>query len=120
MECITKTTHKLPVLSEKWLISNGFTYNRLYSDEEIEVYTYRFPVYKYGIFAILDAELKVVVGENCIQINVFDHNTINRYAPFYYCEYGNYDKVLKIINNNIRKQVDKFGIKKIIINKKEK
>ncbi len=111
MEYITNATHKLPELSEKWLISHDFTYNRLYCNEEIEVYTYRFPVYKYGIFTILDAELKIITGENGIQINVYDHNTINRYVPFYYCEYGNYDKVLKIINNNIMKQLVKLGIK---------
>lgn len=108
---IRKVTYKLSNTSKQWLLSHDFVYNRLYSDKEIEVYTYRFPVYKYDIFVVLDAEFKIILGENDIQINVYDHNTSNRYAPFYYCEYGKYNKVLEAINNNIRKQLDKLGVK---------
>ncbi len=31
-------------MTKEWLLSNGFYYNRLFSDDEAEVYTYRFPV----------------------------------------------------------------------------
>lgn len=65
------------------------------------MYTYRFPVYKYNKFTVLECELKVALGEDIINVNVYDYNTHDKYAPFYYCEYGNYNKMLKEINEKI-------------------
>lgn len=73
----------------------------MFSDNAEEVYTYRFPVYKYNRFTVLECELRVILGENVININVYDCNTHDKYAPFYYCEYGNYDKMLNEINTKI-------------------
>lgn len=109
---VVNTTYKLPNTSKQWLLSHDFHYNRLFSDEEIEVYTYRFPVYKYEKFTVLECELSVILGNDDITINVYDYGTINRYAPFYYSEYGDYDKVLLIINSKIVKEIKKLGIKK--------
>ena len=97
-------------ITKEWLISNGFHYNRLFSDSDTNVYTYRFPVYKYERFAILECELKVILGENNVYINVYNYNTINIYAPFYYAEYGNYDVVLKEIWRKINKELKRLGI----------
>lgn len=44
MEDVSKTTYKKKNITKEWLSSNGFRYNRLFSDDETEVYTYRFPV----------------------------------------------------------------------------
>ncbi len=43
---------------------------------------------------------------------VLDYNTINRYAPFYYQEYGNYTIMLKDIWNRINKKISKLQIER--------
>ena len=107
---ITKTKYRKKNITREWLLSNGFHYNRLLSDDESDVYTYRFPVHKYNKFTILECELKVVLGEEIISVNVYDYNTNDKYAPFYYCEYGNYDSMLKEINGKIESVLKKLKI----------
>lgn len=99
-------------MSKQWLLTNGFRYNRIFSNEDYEVYTYRFPVYRCESFVVLECELRVIVGEDNILVDVYDYNTINKYAPFYYNEYGNYDKMLKEIWDKISKKIEKLHIKK--------
>lgn len=105
-----RRNYKKDNITKEWLLSNGFRFNRLFSDEESEVYTYRFPVYKYDGFSVLDCELKIMLGGNKVLIDVYDYNTINRYAPFYYREYGSYDKILEEIWKKINKVVRKLDI----------
>lgn len=104
-------TYKKENITKKWLLSHDFYYNRILSDEsqKIEAYSYRFPVYKYNIYTTLECEFTVILGEPNIRIDVFDYGTRDRYAPFYYCEYGNYDKILNIIMNNIKKKAKQLG-----------
>ncbi len=109
----THTSYINKNIDKKWLLDNGFRLNRLFSDEETETYTYRFPVWKHNKFTILECELKVVLGEEEINVNVYDYNTNDRYVPFYYCEYGNYDRMLKEINGKIEAVLKRLGIKKI-------
>lgn len=97
-------------ITKQWIISNKFHYNRLFSSEDEEVYTYRFPVYKYEKFTILECELRVALGEGDIIIDVYDYGTINKYAPFYYTEYGNYDLILKEIWLQIDRIIRRLGI----------
>lgn len=99
-------------MTKQWLLSNRFHYNRLFSDEEIESYTYRFPVYKCEGFTILECELRVNLGSNYVYIDVYDHNTINKYAPFYFCEYGK-NILLENIWRIIGKEIKRLGISKI-------
>lgn len=110
---ITQTKYKKKNITKDWLLSNGFRYNRLFSDDETEAYTYRFPVHKYDKFTVLECEFRVVLGEKDISINVYDYATNNKYAPFYYCEYGNYDKLLKEINEKINVVLKKLKIEKV-------
>lgn len=110
MENIAQTKYRKKNITKEWLLSNGFRYSRLLSDDETEVYTYRFPVYKHNKFTVLECELKVVLGEEIISINVYDYNTNDKYAPFYYCKYGNYDKMLKEINGKIGSMLKKLRI----------
>lgn len=112
---ITQTKYRKKNMTKDWLLSNGFRYNRLFSDDETEVYTYRFPVHKYNEFTVLECEFRVVLGEKDISINVYDYATNNKYAPFYYCEYGNYDKLLKEINEKINIVLRKMRIEKVKI-----
>ena len=60
---------------------------------------------------VLECELKAILGESQIDINVYDYNTNDKYAPFYCCEYGNYEKMLKIIWDKINHMLNKLGIK---------
>ena len=98
-------------VTKEWLKSNGFRHNRIFSDEENEAFTYRFPVYKYGDFATLDCEIIILFKTGEVRINVYDYNTRDRYAPFYNCEYGNYDKVLIKINEKIDKELGRLNIR---------
>lgn len=97
-------------ITKEWLKSNGFRYNRIFSDEESEAYTCRFPVYKYGDFVTLDCEFIILIKTGEVIINVYDYNTRDKYASFYNCEYGNYDKILIIINEKIEKALDRLNI----------
>lgn len=92
------------------MLSKGFRFSRSLSDDENDVYTYRFPVFKYKKMIVLECELRVTLGEDKININVYDYNTNDKYAPFYYCEYGNYDEMLKIINDKIEYTLKKLAI----------
>lgn len=103
-------------MTKQWLLSNGFQFNRTFSNEDEEVYTYRFPVLKYEGFIVLECELRVILGENRVLLDVYDYNTINRYAPFYYQEYGNYSKILEEIWTKIDSTIKKLGIKERIAN----
>ena len=98
-------------ISKEWLCTNKFKYNRLLSDEENNVYTYRFPVYKYGDFVSLECEFSVFFETGEVRINVFDYNTRSRYAPFYYIENGIYNEILDKINDRIIIQLNKFDIR---------
>lgn len=99
-------------MTSEWLLSNGFRYNRLFSDEE-DVFTYRFPVHKCERFVILECELRVVLGEQRVFIDVYDRNSIHRYAPFYYSEYGNYNKMLDDIWLKINTELKRLKIKQL-------
>ena len=113
MDKITDVTYIKPNITKQWLLSNNFRYNTRLSDDESDIYTYRFPVYKYEKFTTLECELSVVLGDNKVKINVYDYNTSAVYAPFYYYGYGIYDKMLEVIWNNINKQLKRLGIIKI-------
>lgn len=97
-------------MTKDWLLSNGFYHNRMFSDNDEEVYTYRFPVYKYNKFTVLECELMVVLGGDTVNINVYDYNTHDKYTPFYYCEYGNHDKMLKEIYQKIKSVLKRLKI----------
>lgn len=109
---ITQTKYRKKNITKEWLLSNGFRYNRLFSGDESDVYTYRFSVYRYNKFVTLECELQVALGEEIISINVYDYNTNDKYAPFYYCEYGNYDNILQEINGKIESVLKKMKIKR--------
>lgn len=102
----------IPGITKEWLSDRHFYYNKLLSDEEREVYSYRFPVYKYKEFAVLECEICITPESENVSIDVFDGGTRSKYAPFYYCEYGNYDKILRHIWNKIHITISKMGIQK--------
>lgn len=112
MNHFSKMRYKKKNVTKSWLISNGFRYNRLLSDEEVEIYTYRFPVLRYDKFTVLECELRAELNSCEIKINVYDYNTNSKYAPFYYCEYGTYNKLLEEIHNKINKKLKDLQIER--------
>ena len=110
MKRLVEKTIRKENVTEKWLLDNHFRYNRIYSDGDSIAYTYRFPVYKYGCCVTLDGEI-VIFLDGEVKLNVYDVNTRNKYAPFYYNEYGDFSAILNVINNNFEKQLKKFDIK---------
>lgn len=92
------------------LLHNGFRYNKAFSTTDSDIYTYRFPVYKYKKFTVLECELNIFMKDGNVSINVYNYGTNDKYAPFYHLEYGNYNKILKIINEKIDKELKQIGI----------
>lgn len=99
-------------ISKEWLTSNGFKYRKSLSDEETNIYTYRFPVFKYKRMTVLECELNISLEDGEVKLNVFDYGTNDKFAAFYYCEYGNYDKMLQIIWNKIEYMLGKLQIER--------
>lgn len=92
------------------LLHHGFRYNKDFSTTDLDIYTYRFPVYKYKNFIVLECEINIFMEDGNISINVYNYGTNDKYAPFYHLEYGNYDKILKIVNEKIDKELKQIGI----------
>lgn len=113
MKDLLKENYIKKNITKEWLQSNHFRYNKSYSDHEENVYTYRFPVYKYGCCVTLEAEILIFVNSGEVRINVYDSHTRNKYAPFYYREYGEYSTVINTINDKILKEFKKLGIEEI-------
>lgn len=105
--------YKKQGMTKDWLLSNGFRYSRVLSTDDAPVYTYRFPVYKYKSMTVLESEISVILGEDSVKLNVYDYGTNDKYAPFYYCEYGNFDKMLKIIWKKIDTVLNKLQIERV-------
>lgn len=112
MDKLADTIYIKPNVTKKWLLSHNFHYNQSLSYDGTDVYTYRFPVYKYEKFTTLECELCIILGEDEVRINVYEYGTSDRYAPFYYCEYGNFNKMLEIIWSNINRQLRRLEIVK--------
>lgn len=103
-------------VSKEWLNANGFKYSKKLSDEETNIYTYRFSVFKYEKMTVLECEINISLEDGEVKLNVYDYGTNDKYAPFYYCEYGNYDKMLKIIWDKIDYMINKLQIERKIDN----
>lgn len=96
------------VNKEKLLLKN-FHFSGMKSEDFCEIYSYRFPVYEYKGHIVLYCELMLDKDTSDLSIYVFDKN--NRlFAPFYYSEYGSYDKILNVININIISKLAELGI----------
>lgn len=100
-------------ITKDWLNKNNFKYNRILSNNEDNVYTYRFPLCKNRYFTTLECELSCIESTGEIRIDVYDYGTKNRYAAFYCAEYGNYSIMLNCINKKINAELKKLGIKSI-------
>lgn len=110
MVYLANNKYKKTGVTKSWLDINNFRYGTIDGED---VYRYIFPVYKYGTAPILDCELTLFMSDGEVKVNVYDHGTKSRYAPFYYVEYGNYEKVINKINRTINKKLKELGIIKV-------
>lgn len=112
MNDILKNKYIKHDVSKYWLMKNDFKYNKTLSDDDIEIYTYRFPVHKYKNIPVLFCELSIDIKTGIVGINVYDENSY-LYCPFYHVQYGNYNPLISSLNNKIIKRLNVFGIKKV-------
>lgn len=110
MDRLTNYEYIVPSVSEEWFKTHRFAYIESYHCDIENYYVLRFPVYKYKSTTMLCCELTVVEGNKDVEINVYLNNTCNTYHPFYHIEYGDYNDLLKKIDNNIAKEFKKLGI----------
>ena len=105
---------KTGTITERWLDAHDFHYDKIFSDKDCEAYSTRFPVYYYEGITVLDGVITIWPSEdNLIRVNVYEHNTRNHYARFYYWEYGTDDKYMSVINNKIMNKLKELDIKVI-------
>lgn len=119
MNHIAQQQYYRKYVTKKWLELNGFKFSYALSDEEEDVYLHRFPVWlSYGI-ATLEGEVMISLRAHSqkdtnvdIKINVFSEGTRERFYPFYYVEYGNYEYILQGINTAVNKKIKQLNIQK--------
>ena len=110
---ITSLAEKLviskPDMTEEW-IRSAFHFLPDLSDSESKVFARRIPVCRYDGISTLEAEIRAWWPEKQITVECFDTGTTNPYAAFYHVEYGDYTRILKEIENKIRKELRKIGV----------
>ena len=114
MDRLIKKNYVKKKPTKTWLYNHGFKHSKIISDEFVDAYTYRFPVYRYNMLILLECEILIFLQTGEVRLNVFDNNTRDVYAPFYCYEYGGKNSVLIQINNKIERELKKLGIKERI------
>lgn len=87
-----------PKVTKNILRDNNFKH--MYGD-----YLYRFPVIKYKKNPIIWCSIYINIESNWCGFNVTDSN-FNTYPAFYNREYGGENRVVKLIDKKIRRQLD--------------
>ena len=106
---ILRNKHKMQNYSREYLLSHGFRYRKASFTDDIDVYTYRFPVYKYNKQSLIDCTLTVNPNDGDVFISVTQQDGCI-YTPFYANDYGNFRPIMEIINSNILHQFSKLSI----------
>lgn len=102
-----------PNITKSWLKNNGFQYSRVYSNDDEQVYYYKFPVYQYHTYVTLECEIRITLNNGEVSIDIFDSDTKEKYAPFYFEEQEAYEYMVKIINNRVINTLNELGITEI-------
>ena len=98
--------------SKKFLLDNGFKFNRNLSDSTEEIYTYRFPLISYNKIATIECEISVSTVTGIVNVNVLNGSTRDLYASYYDREYGNYE-IIKLIDIKINNKLKELGIEQL-------
>ena len=101
-------------ITKEWLLKNNFRYNRYFSTKDDVIFTQRFTVVTQNKKKpSLECEMLIYYPEGLIHINVYHAGTRDKYAPFYDSQYGNWDKILELIDKKINNKLNKLGVKTI-------
>ena len=95
--------------SKKFLLDNGFRFNRNLSDSTEEIYTYRFPVVSYKKSTVIECEISVSVNTGITTVSVINTSTKDLYCAYYNREYGR-SEVVKSIDTHVNKKLKGLGI----------
>lgn len=114
MNSLSENEYMKENVTREWLQSSGFRRNRIFSNNEVDIYTYRFPVYKYGDAYTLECELSIILQNGKINIDVYDCNTRNKYAPFYCMAFGDYSNMINQINEKIQNELKRLKIMEVV------
>lgn len=107
MEQLINKKYKMLYPSESKLIKSGF---RKVKNVEDNIWKYSFPVYKYNHkITTIECIITVTMPNGKVNLDVYSNG--HMYTPFYNNEYGNYEPIMNIINNNILRELNKFKIK---------
>lgn len=104
MERIIDKKYKILSSSNQELEKRGFLY-----DKEQKNYIYKFPVLLYKKSPVLKCIITVEEENYNVKIDVCGTDN-NYYAPFYGNKYGDYEKVIRIIDRRIFKEFKKLKI----------
>ena len=99
-------------ISKKWLIENGFRYDKLLSTEK-DTYVYNFSVHKYKKYSVLTCRLSIDLNSGIVGIDVY-HESGELYHPFYFVSYGDFKPLLDPVNKKIYKKLKELGIRRIM------
>lgn len=113
VENISSNIYVKTGITKEWLDANGFKHSRMLSDNDDNVYTYRFSLCKNGYFITLECELSCIESTGEMKVDVYEYGTRNKYAAFYCVEYGDYSTMLNNINKKINIELRKLGVKKM-------
>ena len=106
--CFCKKEFKINPQNISKISKLGFTYNKLLSDKDTKIYTYRFPVEKYNNYYSIFCEININIDTFIVSINVL-YRDGSIYTPLYKNEFGNYKNKENIINK-IQEKLNYFGI----------
>lgn len=98
--------YKSAITDQEWLKNNNFIYSRGFSDAEDPVYIHRFPVYRWGLIATLEGEMRLHTVDGLVTVDVYDVSGLIRsmYAPFYYQADSAHKGFVEEIQESIEKE----------------
>lgn len=106
---ILRNKHKIQNYSKEYLKSYGFRYRKASCKDDIDTYTYRFPVYKYNGQSTIDCIITVNPQDGEVFITVIQQDG-SIYTPFYTNDYGNFGTILNVINMIILHEFTRLSI----------
>ena len=111
MEMLIWNKYILKNPDKKKLKEQGFRYNKRMSDSDVDFYSIKFPVLQYLKTTTVDGEIVVDTNTGTVRLNAYNHGTKYCYPPFYQEYIKIYEPVMKKINRNFKRMLNKIGAK---------
>ena len=98
-----------PQITKEKLLKLGFRFSPGYTCEECEAYITRVPVYKWNDITTLEAKIVAYLDEE-VRISIIDKGSGGIYAAYELESVEKYP-IIKIIDKNLNKILNKWGIR---------